>query len=31
LKFSAPAVGGGQIDGEDYAGHDLAMWFWAPW
>lgn len=25
------AVGGGQIDGTELAGHDLALWFWAPW
>lgn len=31
LDFSAPAVGGGQVVGADYAGRDLALWFWAPW
>jgi hypothetical protein len=31
LRFTAPALGGGTIDGADFAGHDLAMWFWAPW
>lgn len=25
------AVGGGQIAGEELAGRDLALWFWAPW
>lgn len=25
------AVGGGQIDGGDLVGRDLALWFWAPW
>ena len=25
------AVGGGQIDGGELAGRDLALWFWAPW
>jgi hypothetical protein len=25
------AVGGGQIDGAELAGRDLALWFWAPW
>jgi hypothetical protein len=25
------AVGGGQIDGGELAGQDLALWFWAPW
>lgn len=24
-------VGGGTIDLADYAGQDLALWFWAPW
>lgn len=28
---TVPAVGGGQIDGADLAGRDLALWFWAPW
>lgn len=31
LRFSAPALGGGEIDGADYAGSDLVIWFWAPW
>jgi len=31
LRFSAPALGGGTIDGADYAGSDLVIWFWAPW
>lgn len=31
LTFSAPAVGGGVIDGQDYSGQDVAIWFWAPW
>jgi hypothetical protein len=31
LDFTAPAVGGGQVAGADYAGRDLALWFWAPW
>jgi predicted membrane-bound mannosyltransferase len=25
------AVGGGQIQGANLAGRDLALWFWAPW
>ena len=25
------AVAGGQIDGAELAGRDLALWFWAPW
>ena len=24
-------VSGDTIDGEDYAGSNLALWFWAPW
>jgi hypothetical protein len=31
LDFTAPALGGGEIVGSDYAGRDLAIWFWAPW
>ena len=31
LDFSAPTVGGGELDMGDYADRDLAMWFWAPY
>jgi hypothetical protein len=31
LRFSAPRLGGGTIEGEDYSGRDVALWFWAPW
>jgi hypothetical protein len=31
LRFSAPRLGGGTIEGEDLAGQDVAFWFWAPW
>ena len=31
LDFSAPRLGGGAVDGSDYVGQDLAIWFWAPW
>jgi len=31
LEFSAPKLGGGTVDGADYLGSDLAIWFWAPW
>lgn len=31
LRFTAPAVEGGTIEGADYAGRDLVIWFWAPW
>ena len=29
--FSAPTVGGGQIDLGDLDGQDVVLWFWAPW
>ena len=31
LDFSAPRLGGGAVEGSDYVGKDLAIWFWAPW
>jgi hypothetical protein len=31
LRFSAPRLGGGRVVGADYAGRDVALWFWAPW
>ncbi len=31
LDFKAPKVGGGQVNGNDYLGSDLAAWVWAPW
>jgi hypothetical protein len=31
LQLTAPAVLGGEVDLSDYAGKDLALWFWAPW
>jgi hypothetical protein len=31
LDFVGPAVGGGQIRGEDYGGQDVVLWFFAPW
>jgi hypothetical protein len=31
LDFTVPAVGGGQVEGGELAGRDLALWFWAPW
>lgn len=31
LRFTAPRLGGGQIRGAEYAGRDVAVWFWAPW
>ena len=31
LRFSAPRLGGGTIEGVEFAGNDVAFWFWAPW
>jgi hypothetical protein len=31
LDFTAPVLGGGTLRGADYAGKDVAIWFWAPW
>ncbi|HEY5905680.1 MAG TPA: hypothetical protein VIX39_07695 [Actinomycetota bacterium] len=31
LRFSAPRLGGGTVEGEDFSGQDVALWFWAPW
>jgi hypothetical protein len=31
LAFTAPRLGGGTIEGADFAGRDVAFWFWAPW
>ncbi|MDH5314211.1 MAG: hypothetical protein OEW66_10320 [Actinomycetota bacterium] len=31
LGFSAPRLGGGTIEGQDFSGRDVAFWFWAPW
>lgn len=30
LQFTAPAVGGGEIDFTRYAGRSVVLWFWAP-
>lgn len=30
LQFSAPLVGGGELDLRSYAGRTVAFWFWAP-
>jgi hypothetical protein len=30
LRFSAPLVGGGELNGAEYAGAAVAFWFWAP-
>lgn len=31
LDFSAPLVGGGEIEMGEYAGRPVLLWFWAPW
>jgi hypothetical protein len=31
LRFEAPDLARGVIRGADYAGKDVALWFWAPW
>jgi hypothetical protein len=31
LRFEAPGLDGNRVRGADYAGRDLAIWFWAPW
>ena len=30
LRFTAPVVGGGELDAETLAGEPVAFWFWAP-
>ncbi len=31
LDFSAPLVGGGEIEMGEFAGRPVLLWFWAPW
>jgi hypothetical protein len=31
LRFTAEGVDGSLVVGADYAGRDVALWFWAPW
>lgn len=31
LQFSAPLVGGGEIELGEFAGRPVLLWFWAPW
>ena len=31
LQFSAPLVGGGDIEMASLAGRPVLLWFWAPW
>lgn len=31
LQFSAPLIGGGDIELTTLAGRPVLLWFWAPW
>lgn len=31
LQFTAPLVGGGEIELGELAGRPVLLWFWAPW
>lgn len=31
LQFSAPLIGGGEIEMGELAGRPVLLWFWAPW
>jgi len=31
LMFTAPAIGGGQVDAAVFQGRPTLLWFWAPW
>lgn len=31
LDFTAPRLGGGRVAGSEFAGQNVAIWFWAPW
>ena len=31
LRFTAPLVGGGEVDLAGYAGQPVLLWFWAPY
>ncbi|MDN4480471.1 redoxin family protein [Demequina muriae] len=31
FAFEAATVAGGTVDGETLRGHDVILWFWAPW
>jgi hypothetical protein len=31
LRFTAPLVGGGEVDLAGYAGRPVLLWFWAPY
>lgn len=31
LSFSAPTIGGGELDAASFRGRPTLLWFWAPW
>jgi hypothetical protein len=31
LAFTAPAIGGGEVDASIHQGRPTLLWFWAPW
>ncbi len=31
LSFTAPAIGGGQVDASTFQGRPALLWFWSPW
>lgn len=31
LQFRAAGLDGTAVNGADFAGKDVALWFWAPW
>ena len=31
LRFDAAGLDGSRVNGADFAGKDVALWFWAPW
>lgn len=31
LAFTAPAIGGGEVDASTHQGRPTLLWFWAPW
>jgi hypothetical protein len=31
LAFSAPAIGGGEVDASIHQGRPVLLWFWSPW
>jgi hypothetical protein len=31
LDFTAPLLGGGEIEMGQFAGRPVLLWFWAPW